>query len=112
MTRSCPRRRRLALLLALVGLVALGGTTAGAVAATDPAGPVLTGAAPIAQGPGTAMVTGEGFTPGGAVYVALYDRWGARLHETRWTTADPAVHGPNGSQDPALGFRRGCEPVG
>ena len=115
MTRSHARRRPLVPLLALLGLVALGGASAGAVAAADPAAPpglvgpvpILTGAGATAGSPGTVTVTGEGFTVGGAVYVALYDRWGATLHEHRSTTADRAVYGPNGSQDPAVGFRRG-----
>jgi hypothetical protein len=111
MPRSHPRRR-LVPLLALLGLAAFAGPTAGTVAATDPAGaagdgPTITVAATLAAVPGTVTVTGEGFTPGGAVYVALYDVWGAELHETLWTTASRTAYGPNGSADPALGFRRG-----
>ena len=60
-----------------------------------------------AQTPGTVNVTGNGFTAGGWVYVALYDRWGAKLYETRWLNASATVFGPDGSQDPAAGFVRG-----
>jgi hypothetical protein len=57
--------------------------------------------------PGAIAIRGSGFTPGGRVYVALYDLWGAKLHQTRWTTASPALSGPDGSQDPAAGYRPG-----
>ena len=104
-------RRPLVPLLALLGLVAFGGTTAAAAArSAGPAAggaPVLTGVVASARSPGTVAVAGEGFTPGGGVYVALYDRWGAAPRETRWTAASRAAHGPNGRADPARGFRRG-----
>jgi hypothetical protein len=61
--------------------------------------------APIA--PGLVDVGGAGFTPGGRVYVALYDVWGATLHQTMWTAASATVYGPGGSEDPARGYRRG-----
>jgi hypothetical protein len=32
-------------------------------------------------------VAGTGFTPGGRVYLAIYDQMGAQLYETRWITA-------------------------
>jgi hypothetical protein len=73
--------------------------------AANPAAPVLTAAAAVA--PGSITLTGDGFTPGGRVYVALYDVWGAKLYETRWTAASLAVYGRNGSQDPATGFAPG-----
>ena len=109
MTRSAARPRRFVPLVALVGLAILGGATDGA-ARDHPgaaAGPTLTGAVAVARAPGTVAVTGEAFTPGGAVHVALYDRWGETLHETRATAAGAAAFGPNGSADPARGFRRG-----
>jgi hypothetical protein len=68
--------------------------------------PLLTRAA-IQHVPGTMLVTGEHFTPGGAVYVGFYDAWGMQLLEPRWVTASATVYGPDGSQDPALGFIRG-----
>ena len=86
----------------------------GASSAPAPAGhsnPELTEALPLAPEPGTITVSGDGFTPGGEVYIAIYDRWGAALHETRWITASPEVFGPNGSQDPARGYLGGGESV-
>jgi hypothetical protein len=76
-------------------------------AAIAPAGPNVTSVLEPELAPGTIMITGEGFTPGGAVYVALYDPWGIALHETRWTTASQTIYGPRGSTDPALGYRQG-----
>ena len=105
MRRSHTRCRRFVLLLAVSSLAVLG--SAATRAASDVAGPVLTGAAGTGQVPGTVLVTGERFTPSGEVYVALYDRWGAQLHETRWTKASPVVSGRNGSDDPAAGFSGG-----
>ena len=106
------RRRRPVLLLALLGLAALGGAATGGIAAANPADPsrsvpALIGASAMGERPGTITVTGEAFTPGGRVYVALYDQWGATLHETRWVTASGTVYGPNWSADPAAGFSRG-----
>jgi hypothetical protein len=60
-----------------------------------------------ALAPGTVRVTGEGFTPDGLVYVALHVRGDAAPREARWTAASRAAYGPNGSADPALGFRPG-----
>ena len=62
------------------------------VSAAD-AGPTLTDVSVLASSPGTISVTGATFTPGGAVYIALYDPWGAALHETRWITASQTVYG-------------------
>jgi hypothetical protein len=73
--------------------------------AASPAGPILSAATVAA--PGAIDVTGDGFTPGGRVYVALYDIRGTRLNETRWTAASPTVYGRDGSQDPAAGFAPG-----
>jgi hypothetical protein len=36
---------------------------------------------------GSITVSGEGFTPGGRTYIAVYDLMGAKLYDTRWTTA-------------------------
>ena len=36
-------------------------------------------------------MTGEDFTAGGNVYIAIYDQMGAKLYETRWAEATPAV---------------------
>lgn len=58
--------------------------------------PVLVGADSADKDPGTLTVSGEGFTGGGRVYVAIYDQMGAKLYETRWTAASPmvAITGP------------------
>ena len=114
MTRS-RARRPVVLALALLGLVAFGSTATAAVTAVDAADrtglagpvPILTAASATIRAPGAVTVTGEAFTPGGEVYVALYDQWGAALYETRWTTASRLFYGQNGSRDPAAGFSRG-----
>lgn len=80
------------------------GTT---VSAQSAAPPQLRSAVSSAIAPASIVVTGDRFSPGGLVYIALYDGWGTTLHETRWVTANPTVHGPNGSQDPAHGFITG-----
>lgn len=101
--------RQIALVIMILGLVIFGrqlSQTAGAQIPPN-ASPLLTRAAAIQNVPGTMLVTGENFTPGGAVYVGFYDAWGMQLHEPRWVTASAAVYGPDGSQDPALGFIRG-----
>lgn len=87
-------------------LLAVGTVDRSQVSAAD-AGPALTDVSALASSPGTISVSGATFTPGGAVYVALYDPWGAALHETRWITASQTVYGPRGSTDPALGYRQG-----
>ena len=46
-------------------------------------------------------VTGTDFTPGGRVYLAIYDQMGAQLYETRWITASaplPTVAGTTGHE--------------
>jgi len=94
------------LVLAIAGL-SVAGASADAPAPARTSGPVLTSVLASVAQPGSISVSGEGFTPGGDVYVAIYDTWGAELHETRWTTASVAAYGPNGSLDPALGYRAG-----
>jgi hypothetical protein len=71
------------------------------------AGPVLVRAEAQASAPGMITVTGEGFTPGGEVYLAIYDTWGDTLQETRWTTASQTVYGTYLSFDPARGYLSG-----
>jgi hypothetical protein len=56
---------------------------------------------------GEVTVLGANFTPGGDVFIAIYDRWGAETYETRWTTASDNTFAANGSSDPALGFHPG-----
>lgn len=52
---------------------------------------------------GLVAVHGEGFSPGGLVRIAVYDRQAVDMWNV-WTVATTAVHGPNGSADPAQGF--------
>lgn len=49
-------------------------------------------------------VTGQGFTPGGAVYIVVHDQWGEGLYPTVWTVASDATYGRFSSQDPAHGY--------
>ncbi|MDQ3657516.1 MAG: hypothetical protein M3457_20870 [Chloroflexota bacterium] len=69
--------------------------------------PVLNRAIASTSAPGMVEVRGDRFSPGGLVYVVLYDQWGSTLHETRWVASSPTVYGANGSQDPAQGFVQG-----
>jgi hypothetical protein len=102
-------RQPIAFVIMILGLVILGSQLAQANSVQTPpiTSPLLTGATAIQHLPGTMLVTGENFTPGGAVYVGFYDTWGMELHEPRWVTASEAVNGPDGSQDPAIGFTPG-----
>ena len=104
MNRSLSRLSIVVVLLALLAVANLAGR-AGASPATN--GPAIALDASPPLSPGSIGVGGQGFTPGGRVYLALYDRWGVTLHETRWITASSALYGPDGSQDPARGFRPG-----
>lgn len=85
----------------------LGGWPASTAAQSASALPVLSGAVVSTIAPGAIEVSGERFSPGGLVYIALYDGWGTALHETRWVASSPTVYGVNGSQDPAQGFVQG-----
>jgi hypothetical protein len=83
------------LLAALLSLALLGPVTVLAAAA-DPlrlapvaAAPTLNPGATSARAPWLFTVTGQGFTPGGRVYLAVYDQMGAKLYETRWIEASP-----------------------
>jgi hypothetical protein len=114
-------RRRLVMLLALSSLMVLGRATASAEVDPDSAsglgsaGPVLTG-----YGPNGSQDPALGFRRGGTssdafgglcratAMVRAYDRQTARWSNWLDVESGPAVYGPNGSQDPALGFRPGC----
>src|SRR5262249_13957985 len=112
-------RASIVVALTLVGLMLVSTLSAGAapglgrsgfggsVAAGGSTGPELTAALATDGAPGSIAVSGRYFTPGGRVYVALYDVWGATLYETRWTDAAASNFGPNGSQDPAVGYVAG-----
>src|SRR5688572_21925457 len=105
MSRMLSHSSSFLLVLLLLGVAMTGFRSEPATAAD--VGPVLTSAAVLTSEPGEISVTGEAFTPGGEVYLAIYDTWGSALHETRWITASPAVYGPNGSMDPARGYVSG-----
>jgi len=66
--------------------------------------PVLNAVVASAELPGTVTVSGSGFTPGGLVYVALYDQWGTSLRETRWVTASQPVVQPPQAVAPGESF--------
>lgn len=107
MSRTRSHRRHFVLMVAIAGLLILEIPGAFARDSQVPvaASPILIDALAVTP-EGSVMVMGRNFTPGGEVYIALYDQWGKQLHETRWVTASDAVYGPNGSQDPATGFSR------
>ena len=116
MISSNLQRRSFGLLFLALCLMALGATASvagpgGASAAeASVVTPLLISAgtsSPTARDAGLIVVTGDTFTPGGQVYIALYDEWGQRLFENRWTTASPDVIGANGSMDPARGYQAG-----
>ena len=88
---------------ALIALVLLGLMTFGAVSPQADAaasGPSIALDSVHVQTPGSIMVTGNGFTPGGRVYIAIYDPWGAHLYETRWVVAGPNYSARDGGVDP------------
>src|SRR3954451_20889066 len=60
---------------------------------TSPPVPSLTDVSATTQTPALFTITGNDFTPGGRVYLAIYDQMGAKLYETRWITASLATTG-------------------
>ena len=97
------RNRVIICLLFFVSLVpGILGPSASAQSGTS--GPVLSIASAVSPPSSLIAVVGEGFSPGGLVYIAVYDQWGVELHEHLWTVASAAHYGPHGSQDPALGY--------
>jgi hypothetical protein len=81
----------------------------GTVGATDlrpsVATPSLVDVSATTLTPRLFTVTGSGFTPGGRVYLAIYDQMGAQLYETRWSTAGlplMALMGPTGHEAASL----------
>ena len=97
-------RHRVFFILTLAALIAvLVDSNIGEAAPTSaaPADPILT---VVALSPRSIAVSAHGLTPGGQVYVVLYDVWGTRLDETRWTIASATVYGQDGSLDPAAGY--------
>jgi hypothetical protein len=68
--------------------------------------PVLTSVT-SAVNPPALVIRGEGFTPGGNVFLAIYDPSGEPSHVTRWTTASEPTFDMLGHDDPSLGYRPG-----
>lgn len=101
-------RRNVGVILVLLSLIVL---SRPAVQAENlqvaPTASSLTITVSASTSPGSVVVTGEHFTPGGEVYVAIFDQWGTQLYEARWIDASIPVYGPNGSQDPAHGYSKG-----
>jgi len=93
-------------IICLLFLTSILPATVGPVASAQSgsSGPVLSIAAAVAPPSSLIAVIGEGFSPGGLVYIAVYDHWGVEVHEHLWTVARHAAYGPHGSQDPALGY--------
>ena len=80
---------------------ALFGDEASAPASASPRVPSLTDVSATTQTARLFTVTGKDFTPGGRVYLAIYDQMGAQLYETRWITASLpllALTGPTGHE--------------
>jgi hypothetical protein len=105
-------------LTAALALLALGLGGTARVAAdpwpTDPGfaapAPTLTDASAATQTPWLFTVAGEGFTPEGRVYLAVYDQMGAKLYETRWVVATAAVSKTIGGGEP--GHAQNASPGG
>ncbi len=114
MTRF-PTRRVLVPLLALIGLVALSTTSTSfgsrPAQATQAAFPVprLTDAWTNTGRPGSLILAGSDFTPGGRVEVAVYDQAGTERRGTYWVTATATLYGrawDADPTDPTAGFTR------
>lgn len=102
--------RRVLLLLAIMSLMVTGSSAASAVSFSTGATralPVLSNGSPSPPVAGEVDVRGSDFTPGGRVFVAIYDRWDQTHFASRWIRAAAATYGPNGSHDPAIGYVRG-----
>ena len=99
------RNRTLVFLFAITVFLPQGlETTAGVVRFT----PVLSIAAAMGPPATTIRVAGEGFTPGGRVSIAVYDRWGVDVYEHVWTTAADGTDGGSGGKN----ADRGDAPAG
>jgi hypothetical protein len=81
---------------------ALFGEEASHAASRQPAAvPSLADVTATTRATGLFTVTGNGFTAGGRVYLAIYDQMGAQLYETRWITVSlplVALTGPTGHE--------------
>jgi hypothetical protein len=106
MSHLSSRIHHVIVMLVASGLVAFG-FSSGSAAAPTISSPTLTSTQAWAPQAGTLVIAGESFTPGGVVFVALYDQWAEELYETRWIVAGLTTYGPDGSLDPATGYRQG-----
>lgn len=81
------------------------GCAPGAVAAQPAATlPTIHIASAGATAPDSIIISGVGFTPGGPVYIAIYDQWGMTIHDTRWIIASEPVLQPPQGIAPGEGF--------
>ena len=101
MARSPRHHRVITFVRSILGLLVLGASVTAAPAAGSGDSPSLTAVAARGEPSGKLIVAGEAFTPGGLVYVAVYDRLGALLEEADLIADGPAAPGRNGSVDPA-----------
>jgi hypothetical protein len=87
--------------ISVVGLAILSGAShrADATPSTAPAGPSVWFDTMQTSNQGALYVDGQHFTPGGQVYIAIYDVWGSRLYSTMWTTASTTIPGTPGGSD-------------
>lgn len=99
-----PRHLRVLFPMLLLGLLGLGSAPLATAAPVVAPVPVLSTVVRSSGLPDEIMVSGHGFTPGGEVYVALYDQWGMVLHETRWVTASTRSYQPPQDLPPGESF--------
>jgi hypothetical protein len=97
-------RNRLVVCVLFLFTLLLQGPVSTATAQVTGSAPVLSVATPVVLPSTLIVVQGQGFTPGGLVYVAIYDRWGEHLHEHVWAIAGHGHLGVSGSHDPNLGY--------
>lgn len=69
-----------------------------------PSTPLLIQAALLPAPMEQITVVGDGFSPGGIVYITVTDRAGADVRFNGWTIASTGAYGPHGSTDPSLGY--------
>jgi hypothetical protein len=104
MPRTINRNRVIICVMLLFACIQTGATGGFAQAGPSPVLASAISSVPLAQG---ITIQGEGFSPGGLVYVVFYDRWGATVHDHVWAVASGATYGANGSSDPAQGYSPG-----
>lgn len=86
------------LVVAIFGLAMLFSPVAEAQvfrASTTPSGPIIQ--VYTVQPSGAVQVTGNGFSPGGKVYIVLHDLWGQQPDEHLWVTASTPVFHVDGT---------------